>query len=95
MLYGEEIAAVKRLYSFDKEAFKRELNNLGGLNHQNIVQLLGYCYETKRELVEHEEEGQVFESEIYIAMVFEYMHKGSLQKYLQGKMMIQFIPYLL
>ncbi|KXG21024.2 hypothetical protein SORBI_3009G005000 [Sorghum bicolor] len=85
VLYGKEIAAVKRLFSFDKEAFKRELNNLGGLNHQNIVQLLGYCYETRRELVEHEEEGQVFESEIYIAMVFEYMHKGSLQKYLQDE----------
>jgi serine/threonine protein kinase len=92
VLYGKEIAAVKRLSSFDTEALKRELNNLSGLNHQNIVQLLGYCYETTRAL--HEEE-QEFVSEICIAMIFEYMHKGSLETYLQGKMMNLFILYYL
>jgi interleukin-1 receptor-associated kinase 1/coatomer subunit beta' len=70
-----------------EEDFMKEFENLRRLNHPNIVQLLGYCYETKRIGVEHEGK-YVLADESYRALCFDYMHNGSLQRYLDGEMMV-------
>lgn len=81
---GEEIA-VKLLHNnmqaIDDEQFKQEFDNLMMLNHQNIVRLVGYCYDTQRQHMEFQ--GKiVFGETTYKALCFEYMHKGSLQNHI-------------
>lgn len=91
---GEEIA-VKVLHLMPEhdnlEQFKREFENLRRLRHQNIVQLLGYCYEIKLEYVELSDGRTVFGENIYRALCFQYMHKGSLRKHLSGKLSIHWL----
>lgn len=72
----------------DYEQFKREFENLKTLSHPNIVQLLGYCYEIKREYVDSGNGRFVFADCIYRALSFEYMHNGNLRDYISGKMVL-------
>ncbi|XP_066341238.1 cysteine-rich receptor-like protein kinase 14 [Miscanthus floridulus] len=59
----------------------RELGNLWKLRHQNIVQLLGYCYEIKHEVMDFC--GKLVPAEnIYRCLCFEYMNNRSLDKHL-------------
>ncbi|KAL6640392.1 hypothetical protein ACP70R_021515 [Stipagrostis hirtigluma subsp. patula] len=69
----------------DLEQFKREFENLWRLKHQNVVQLLGYCYEIRLEYVELGDGKTVFAQNIYRALCFEYMQNGSLQKHLSDE----------
>ena len=83
---GEEIAVKllhNNLHGTDDEQFKREFENLMRLDHHNIVQLVGYCYETQHKPIICTEE-TIFAEEITKALCFEYMQKGSLQKHLSG-----------
>lgn len=83
---GEKIA-VKKLHSMpglnDKQ-FQREYLNLAGLQHQNIVRLVGYCHETWGEYVEYNGK-MIFAENQHMALCFEYMHNGSLDNYLQDE----------
>jgi serine/threonine protein kinase len=83
---------VKLLHSMSQklnyeEDFMKEFENLRRLNHTNIVQLLGYCYEIKRICVEYEGK-YVLADKIHRALCFDYMPNGSLQLHLNGKMMV-------
>lgn len=70
-----------------KQLFMRELGNLWKLRHQNIVQLLGYCYEIKHEVMDFC--GKLVPAEnIYRCLCFEYMNNGSLDKHLYGKIVL-------
>lgn len=86
---GEDVA-VKLLHLIpeqdDREQFKSEFEKLWRLNHPNIIQLLGYCYEVKHEHIELNGGRIAFAENIYRVLCFEYMHNGSLQKYIHGKM---------
>lgn len=53
------------------------------VQHQNIVQLVGYCYETRRKLVLHNDKFVLAHVEER-AICFEYLERGSLDKYLSG-----------
>ncbi|XP_022685272.1 uncharacterized protein LOC101779165 [Setaria italica] len=83
---GEKIA-VKMLHymlGFEEEQFLKEFNNLARLQHPNIVRLVGYCYDVQKNIVEYE--GRlVFAERIYRALCFEYMHHGSLDKYVSDE----------
>jgi serine/threonine protein kinase len=70
-----------------EEEFKKEFQNLRRLNHPNIVQLLGYCYEKKFEFIEYKGMS-ILVDKIVRALCFDYMHNGSLQQHLDGKMMM-------
>jgi len=84
---GEEIA-VKMLRDkdpgLDDTRFEDEFHKLRILTHPNIVRLIGYCYETHREYIEHEGV-PVLGEKIYRALCFEYLHNGSLQNHLSDE----------
>lgn len=85
---GEEIA-VKLLHltrgQDDLSQFMKEFDNLRRLRHQNVVLLLGYCYEIKSEFVDYGEK-LIRAENIYRALCFEYLHNRSLQRHLHGMM---------
>ncbi|KAJ1265839.1 hypothetical protein BS78_08G105000 [Paspalum vaginatum] len=80
---GREIA-VKKLHPFqglDDEEFHSEFNNLVKIHHPNIIELIGYCYESQHRFDEYEGK-QVFAKAVERILCFEYMHGGSLQKHI-------------
>ncbi|KAF6993027.1 hypothetical protein CFC21_009972 [Triticum aestivum] len=83
---GKKIA-VKMLYDMpglDDEQFKNEFKNLTWLRHQNIVRLVGYCYDIQEIQVMHE--GRLILAErTHRALCLEYMSKGSLENYLSDE----------
>lgn len=74
----------------NKRQFETEFKNLESLQHQNIVRLVGYCYETRKTYVSHNEE-LVFANKIHRVLCFEYMPGKSLDKLLAGKELISLI----
>ena len=74
--------------SLDYGPLRNELYNLRKLNHQNIVQVLGYCFETEQKTILLNGI-KVFVDEIRGALCLEYMHNGSLQQHLSGTL----LPY--
>lgn len=77
----------------DDERFNTEFCNLIRFKHPNIVRFLGYCYDTRTELVEFH--GRVIAAErIYRALCFEYLHNGSLDRYLCGMTILRLMYVL-
>jgi serine/threonine protein kinase len=88
---GQTIA-VKLFHSkpdLDHKQFEMEFLNLASLQHKNIVRLVGFCHDTQKQCVRHEEK-LIFADEIHMALCFEYMHKGSLANYLYGIVVLIF-----
>lgn len=63
----------------DDTAFEKEFDNLKGLNHPNIVKLVGFCNESEEEPVIFEGK-QVTAQRVQTTLCFEYVHNGSLNK---------------
>ena len=89
---GDEVA-VKKFHDsslgLDDDCFSNEFENLIRMvHHPNIVRIVSYCYE--QEKVEKEINGQSVEVlRIYRVLCFEYLPKGSLDRYLSGTKLIQ------
>ena len=75
--------------SLDYGPLRNELYNLRKLNHQNIVQVLGYCFETEQKAILLNGI-KVFVDEIRGALCLEYMHNGCLQRHLSGTQLSYF-----
>lgn len=94
---GEDVA-VKKLklcdVNLNDEQFQTELNNLRKLKHQNIVRILGYCYETEIRPFNKPDGSKVYLEETQRALCFEYLDKGSLQMYLDGMLTLHFLVFL-
>jgi len=91
---GDDVA-VKKLklrpdVNLDLKLFQNEFYNLTKLKHQNIVQILGYCYETEKKPFIIPDGSKVFVDELHIALCFEYLQNGSLQRHLSGTMWLNF-----
>ena len=89
---GDDVA-VKLLLpnsSLDYGQLKNEFYNFRKINHQNIVQVLGYCFETEQNPFIMPDGSKVFVDETHIALCFEYLHNGSLEKHLSGMMQLHF-----
>ncbi|CAL4993020.1 unnamed protein product [Urochloa decumbens] len=86
---GEEIA-VKKLYRSQQpghdndKQFQNECTNLMRAQHKNIVRLVGYCYEIRHELVEHNG-GHILAGVEEKILCFEYMQGGSLENHLSDE----------
>lgn len=88
VLQSGEVAAVKRLLvvsqiNQDKQ-FENEVRSLIDVNHTNIVQLIGYCYEIQRKLKQSNGK-YVFTDTREMILCYEYLPRGSLDKYLYGE----------
>jgi len=86
---GEDVAVkmLKENLQLDDQQFANEFRNLKMLKHQNIVQILGYCYETKKTPTKYNGK-TVLAEKTYRALCFEYLHNGSLEKHLCGMVML-------
>ncbi|XP_048547393.1 uncharacterized protein LOC125526816 [Triticum urartu] len=76
---GQKLA-VKILHDMsghDDVQFDKEFYNLANLQHQNIVQLVGYCHETRREYLPYNN-SKVLADVTKRALCFEFMENGSL-----------------
>jgi len=80
--------------NLDMKLFQNEFYNLAKLKHQNVVQILGYCYETEGKHFIQPDGSKVFVDEIHIALCFEYLHNGSLEKHLSSTMQLHFFYVL-
>lgn len=80
---GREVAVkllhVDTVQGIDDQQYLNEVGNLLRVKHPNIVQLLGYSYETTSELVEHNGK-QRLSQHIYRVLCFEYLQGESLDK---------------
>ncbi|XP_047060560.1 cysteine-rich receptor-like protein kinase 26 [Lolium rigidum] len=84
VLQSGEMIAVKRLEPSmvcAQSLFENEIHHLMMLNHQNIVQFMGYCYETKK-LYENYEGKMIFAESSEMLLCLGYLPKGSLDGYL-------------
>ncbi|KAF8667227.1 hypothetical protein HU200_052889 [Digitaria exilis] len=84
---GEDVA-VKILqdgiHNLDYRQFQNEFYNLAKVKHNNIVQVLGYCYEIEPIRIEYN--GRiVFAEKIHKALCFEYLHNGCLGNHLSDE----------
>ncbi|KAF7011839.1 hypothetical protein CFC21_026102 [Triticum aestivum] len=68
----------------DNENFEKEFRNLTSLLHKNIVRLVGFCHETQKECVLHNEK-MIFAERTHMALCFEYMQNGDLGRYLSDE----------
>jgi len=91
---GKDVAVKVLLnhINIDYKQFHNEFNSLAMLQHPNIVQLLGYCYETERKPMKYNGR-QLIVEETHRGLCLEYLHNGSLRKYLSG-ILLHHLPYL-
>lgn len=82
------VMAVKKLQEnapmpADK-TFKKEVQNVMALKHENIVQIVGYCSETSKKLVQFDK--RYIQADINESLIcYEYLPQGSLKKTLFGE----------
>lgn len=78
--------AVKNLVSMTEihdTQFKNEVDNLMRVRHQNIVRLVGYCYETWKKYIEYNGK-HIFAEAPQRLLCFEFMPNGSLDSFISG-----------
>ncbi|CAL4979963.1 unnamed protein product [Urochloa decumbens] len=84
MYNGIEIAVKKlhQLQGLDDKEFDNEFRNLSRVHHQNVVKLVGYCYELRKKYVTHN--GQLILATVMERILcFEYMQGGTLDKHIK------------
>jgi serine/threonine protein kinase len=81
---------------FEDTEFENEFTNLKTrINHPNIIRLVGYCFNSHFKL---EYKGMLrwsWSAKTHRILCSEYLHGGSLDKYLKGKMPSSFKLFLL
>nr|XP_051222642.1 cysteine-rich receptor-like protein kinase 40 [Lolium perenne] len=78
--HGEiAVKVLHKITGLDDKEFHKEFDNLRGLKHPNVVELVGFCNESEEELVLFEGK-QVTAERLRLALCFEYVQNGSLKK---------------
>ncbi|XP_037431236.1 protein PSK SIMULATOR 1-like [Triticum dicoccoides] len=86
MLQNGKMIAVKKLFEMQLEddQFQNEVTYLIGVKHQNIVQLVGYCAESRWEATQVGEKYVMAETRTRL-LCFEYLENNSLDKHLSAE----------
>ncbi|CAO2148485.1 unnamed protein product [Urochloa humidicola] len=71
-------------YDDDPDVYKNEIECMGNLRHENITQLLGYCFKTDNITVENNGRIVIVEK-IHRALCLQYMENGSLQNHISDE----------
>lgn len=86
VLRNGQVVAVKKLLCLpgmhDKH-FENEVYHLTRLKHENIVRIVGYCYEIQHILIEHNKKIRFAEMPQRL-LCLEFLPKGSLEKHISG-----------
>ncbi|XP_044432489.1 putative receptor-like protein kinase At4g00960 [Triticum aestivum] len=89
VLRSGKIIAVKKLFEMrlKEETFHNEVSNLMGIKHQNVVQFIGYCAESRWEAIETPSgSGKHVLAEIPKRLLcFEYISNKSLEKHISDE----------
>ena len=81
------------LAGLNDEPFDNEFRTLSQIQHQNVVQLIGYCHESRINYVKQDKE--IIKATVKERILcFEYMKGGSLEKYIKGSLIIYIILLL-
>jgi coatomer subunit beta' len=82
---GEQIAVkvLMNMSGIDNKEFQKEFENLKRLKHQNVVELVGFCNEAEKVIVEHKGK-QVVADKMHTALCFEFVCNGSLANHISG-----------
>ncbi|XP_044355355.1 uncharacterized protein [Triticum aestivum] len=83
---GEIAVKVLRNISggLDDVEFQKEFDNLRGLKHPNIVELVAFCNEIVEEPAEFQGQ-QITAGRVRTALCFEYVHNGGLNKFISDQ----------
>lgn len=68
----------------DEAKYIKEVDCLMKVRHANIVRFLGYCSDTQGEWLKYEGKGVMAEVRQRL-LCFEFLHKGSLARYITGR----------
>ena len=87
ILRSGKAIAVKKIFDAHLQGNDNQVENeiiyLTEVRHQNVVQLVGYCVETKSEVMEHSGKHVMVEKRACL-LCFEFLCNGSLDKHLSG-----------
>ncbi|CAL4993917.1 unnamed protein product [Urochloa decumbens] len=85
---GDDVAVKKlklRDVNPDFKQFQNEFLNLTKLKHQNIVQILGYCYQTDKKPFIMPDGREVLVDKTHATLCLEYLRNGSIQNHLSDE----------
>ena len=72
-----------QLQGLDDKEFDNEFRNLRKVHHENVVKLVGYCYELKKKYVQYNG-NTILATVMERILCFEYMHGGTLDNCIKG-----------
>lgn len=92
VLRSEKIIAVKKLFEIhlmEDDQFQNEVSYLMGIRHQNVVQLVGYCAESRWEATMLPSGKYVMAQIPTRLLCFEYMCNSSLDNHVTGMAVLE------
>jgi len=93
VLQSGKVIAVKKIFDAhlldldsnnNNKQFENEITCLMGVRHQNVVQLVGYCVQTRLEVMKLPSGEHVMVEIPACLLCFEFHCKGSLDKHVSG-----------
>ncbi|XP_039776674.1 uncharacterized protein LOC120644165 isoform X3 [Panicum virgatum] len=85
ILRSGKVIAVKKIYdaySIEKDNSLDEISRVMGIMHPNVVQLIGYCAETKMDTLTHDSGKLIVAERRSRLLCFEYISNGGLHMYI-------------
>jgi len=82
---GKTVAVKKLSRPLEEDQYQNEVTYLIGVEHKNVVQLLGYCAETQSEVRVQENLPRVWAEKRHRLICFEYLNNKSLDEYISAE----------